>query len=543
MNRTGNKRQGQVVYAARQAKMAIETMEAGGIDMAEAFRRAGLDRKTWPGNARYVDRRDIAHLTNLAVEVAGSREAFMKAVRQYTEVPSGEWIRRVCRMAINPRWLYGPMSRNVCRAQDPGWDVEYTYLSEYKVDWSLMMKDPDAPDFTGNMLATASISEIIPRFIGHPDAHVEIKELTPHKLRIIVTLVPHQNLFSRLRLMWRTLTAPATVLDYYDQVEREITAENTSVREQLESIIQGAPVPILAHRNGEVILTNFAMNRVMSGGAAGLTPGTEPKLNELLAANDWNVWQERTDGFTKLPAEGVNVRLSQEIEDTQTYRLQGLGEMGVEVGDELPPTLLAFMPSSSLEATHDAIEQQRQEMAELLHDDLGQRLSAIKLASQNGDTSRIAEQVEDAHQVCRELARSQYQLLGPGKSLDSGAKLILQRQQVLFPEVKIEAMIEMEVQVAPARAEEALCILREALQNACLHGDGSGIELKLTVTEGIVTLLVTNQARTMTTNRNESLGLRLMRARADRLRGYLEFSIQDDLSTVLKLTFPEDTAG
>ena len=149
----------------------------------------------------------------------------------------------------------------------------------------------------------------------------------------------------------------------------------------------------------------------------------------------------------------------------------------------------ASIPSDSVraDAVQEAVEAERLRLAQDLHDDLGGRLIALKMAlaplARDGspDAVRADRLLDEAIDAMHGALRA----LRPPE-LDSGMVNALQRIAADFTSAAVTCRFapdQVEIDAAPQIALGLLRICREALTNAVRHGRASRIEIRLTQSE------------------------------------------------------------
>lgn len=158
----------------------------------------------------------------------------------------------------------------------------------------------------------------------------------------------------------------------------------------------------------------------------------------------------------------------------------------------------ASIPSGSVraDAVREAVEAARMRLAQDLHDDLGGRLVALKmaLAPLTRDGSPDAVRADRLLDEAIEAMHGALRTLRPPE-LNSGIVNALQRTAADFTSATVTcrfASNQGEIDAAPQVALGLLRICREALANAVRHGQASRIDLRLTQSEieGISMLLL-----------------------------------------------------
>ncbi len=193
-----------------------------------------------------------------------------------------------------------------------------------------------------------------------------------------------------------------------------------------------------------------------------------------------------------------------------------------------------------ISAEHDlaeAVWEEQRRTAEILHDEVGQDLTALGLTARAleqrlaaggagaGDLARqLLSGLRSAHETVRELSRRLHPAAVDVAPEDLGAAL---EHLVAAAEKHSPAVLRAEVSPAvrvrePEVATQLFQIAREALSNALRHGEPGSVTLRLAAEgHGLVLTVEDDGGGFDPAARHEGLGLRLMRHRARRIGGEL----------------------
>lgn len=150
-------------------------------------------------------------------------------------------------------------------------------------------------------------------------------------------------------------------------------------------------------------------------------------------------------------------------------------------------SLSAFIPSDSdqADAVREAVEAERLRLAQDLHDDLGGRLIALKMAlaplAKNAGASSDAARAGLLLDEAIEAMRGALKKLRP-RELDLGLVATLQGIAADFTSGSVICGFQSdqaEIDAAPPTVLGLLRICREALANAVRHGQASNIDIRL----------------------------------------------------------------
>lgn len=212
----------------------------------------------------------------------------------------------------------------------------------------------------------------------------------------------------------------------------------------------------------------------------------------------------------------------------------------------------------------EARERERKQLALDVHDELGQRLTALRLRTIDianrlnalaqeptpaqcqligRDVQVIRSQLEDCLATVREMAESmrpaslQLGLVPALHALCDEFQLGLQRQCL------VEVDDQRHTPLPDDLIEPCYRIAQEALTNAIRHAHAQTIRLRLTLTPKELRLTVSDDGQGMSpgaVERHGGLGLLGMRERTRHLGGILEISSQPVTGTIVTLILPTD---
>lgn len=231
--------------------------------------------------------------------------------------------------------------------------------------------------------------------------------------------------------------------------------------------------------------------------------------------------------------------------DVDTHLLETLGNVGAHLGRVVER-------HDTEERLIHLTERGQHRLGEEIHDALGQQLTALgmiaktlqdRLESEDSDAvelaSRLREEIHSTHQQLRTLARNLTPMVG---AKDLGAALLdlldyCRRLYGLDCDTEIE-----EIETTEEIASSLYRIAREALNNAAFHAEATKVQIRLQRTDEALVLEVRDDGLGMEAvpqGEAEGLGMRLMRHRAELIRGELELESTPGRGTVVRCRVPD----
>jgi two-component system sensor histidine kinase UhpB len=216
--------------------------------------------------------------------------------------------------------------------------------------------------------------------------------------------------------------------------------------------------------------------------------------------------------------------------------------------------MLDQLESERLQSTRRALsaqESERLRVAQELHDEVGQTLTAMllslarvsrdappQLASQLAqllETTRAS--IDDVRRIAQRLRPEPLEDLGL-----AGALLALSRRLREPSDLRIDCRIPTDL--APQSPEDELVVYRvaqEAMTNAVRHAHAASISISLHKSDDRLTLSVRDDGRGMRDGHAEGGGMRGMRERASLVGGTLRISSAPRAGTEIQLEIPLDS--
>lgn len=199
-------------------------------------------------------------------------------------------------------------------------------------------------------------------------------------------------------------------------------------------------------------------------------------------------------------------------------------------------------------------EREQRRIGQDLHDDICQRLAAVKMNMQDLEESlaehapalmdeadQIVDRLTDTIRITRSLARGlspvEIEAGGLGVAL---AGLVRSSRELLGIECELELPDELPA-MPPHVATQFYRIAQECITNAAKHGQAPIVRLAVTESPTSLVLRVSNNGHPMspTADRSQGMGLHIMRHRAESMDARLEFELQPpDSSFAVRCEIP-----
>lgn len=203
------------------------------------------------------------------------------------------------------------------------------------------------------------------------------------------------------------------------------------------------------------------------------------------------------------------------------------------------------------ESKRAAIMEERERLAQELHDSVTQSLYSLTLFTEWGRglletgeiesaCERMARIGEISQQALKEMRLLLYELRPSALEQDGLVGALKGRLSAVEQRVGVTTCLQAETVVnLPASLEECLYrIAQEALNNALKHAEATDVTVKLETSDKAVWLTVTDNGKGFephTVNNNGGMGLNSMRTRVKRLGGTVEIISAKDKGTTIKV--------
>ena len=199
-------------------------------------------------------------------------------------------------------------------------------------------------------------------------------------------------------------------------------------------------------------------------------------------------------------------------------------------------------------------EREQRRIGQDLHDDICQRLAAVKMNMQDLEESladqapalmdeadQIVDRLTDAIRITRSLARGlspvEIEAGGLGVAL---AGLVRSSRELLEIECELELPDELPA-MPPHVATQFYRIAQECITNAAKHGQAPVVRVAVAERDDNLVLRVSNNGHPMSPNadRSQGMGLHIMRHRAESMDARLEFELHPpDASFAVRCEMP-----
>lgn len=192
-------------------------------------------------------------------------------------------------------------------------------------------------------------------------------------------------------------------------------------------------------------------------------------------------------------------------------------------------------------------EQERSALARELHDDLGQRLAALKMNVQIAQNMlpnappMLGEAVNIADDCIGRVRRRAFSLR-PAPLDELGLESALKAhvdEQAKLADVRATVAVRLgEWQPPPSWSSHVFRIVQEAVRNAIVHGQPRNVAISLTTADGECTLTVIDDGAGFVSGREGGMGLLNMRERCELLGGRFEIGPAEPRGTRVLCRWP-----
>jgi signal transduction histidine kinase len=330
-------------------------------------------------------------------------------------------------------------------------------------------------------------------------------------------------------------------------------AEVRAQRERYRRMVDSLPVAVITLRSGLIDFINPAGAKLLRLGTAAANTEVTSQLRGILnfAKNHLELQSPWPQDYRFQQEDGQELLLevvAYHFEDAQGQALQ------LVINDVSERRALEAKKEALGHEIANASEREQRRIGQDLHDDICQRLAAVKMAMQDFEeqvadsapmlvdqADEIVSRLTDAIHVTRSLARGltpvDIEAGGLGVALDGLARTA---REVMG----VECKIDLPEQLPPLTqhvATQLYRITQECINNAAKHARASQVTVEIDITADERLLLrVINNGRpfgelsgSKVNGSSSGMGLHIMRYRADSMDGVIDFDTQPAHGTTM----------
>lgn len=331
--------------------------------------------------------------------------------------------------------------------------------------------------------------------------------------------------------------------------------------ERYRLMVESLPAMVYIAREGGIDFMNSTGLRMLGKSSVKEVKGRSPY--DFIAPQYHEAVKERIREVLK--GQVAAPALEEEIvrEDGSTLHVEAVGSAFTdERGVALQVVMHDISERKAAEARREALgreitnasEREQRRIGQDLHDDICQRLAAVKMNMQDleekladqapvlmDDADAIVDRLTDTIRITRSLARGlspvDIEAGGLGMAL---AGLVRSSRELLGMECELETPDDLPP-LKPQVATELYRIAQECISNAAKHGGAGLVRVLLRETEEGLMLRVSNNGRPFDPKKvsSQGMGLPIMRYRAESIGASLEFeSLPPDASVAVRCVLP-----
>lgn len=336
-------------------------------------------------------------------------------------------------------------------------------------------------------------------------------------------------------------------------------AEVRAQRERYRLMVDSLPVAVVTFRSGVLEYINPAGARMLGLEQDALHAQAHSQIASLhaFAERQFEVKDDWPQDYRLVSASGIDLLLeiiAYQFEDSQGSTVQ------LVMNDVSERRALEARREALGHEIANASEREQRRIGQDLHDDICQRLAAVKMSMQDFEeqlaenapmlvdkADEIVDRLTDAIHVTRSLARGlspvDIEAGGIGVALDGLARTA---REVLGVECSVE-LPDPVPELTVHAATQLYRIAQECMNNAAKHARASQVGVSLTVLpDDNLQLLVTNDGRpfgelsgSTTSGSSSGMGLHIMRYRTQSMNGALDFELKPShATTAVRCTIP-----
>ncbi|MDB6075543.1 MAG: sensor protein fixL [Verrucomicrobiaceae bacterium] len=364
---------------------------------------------------------------------------------------------------------------------------------------------------------------------------------------------------------------PLTGGDELAEIDRALRETHSMITEQAAGLrareeryrlmVESLPAMVYIARDGGIDFMNSTGLRMLGKSSIDEVKGRSPY--EFIAPQYHEAVKERIREVLKgqLTAPALEEELTRD--DGTSFHVEAVGSAFTdERGQALQVVMHDISERKAAEARREALgreitnasEREQRRIGQDLHDDICQRLAAVKMNMQDleeklaeqapmlmDDADSIVDRLTDAIRITRGLARGlspvDIEAGGLGMAL---AALVRSSRELLGIECELETPDD-PPDLKPQEATELYRIAQEAISNAAKHGVAGLVRVLLRETEDGLMLRVSNNGRPFdpAKTNTQGMGLAIMRYRAESIGASLEFELlPPDASVAVRCVLP-----
>ena len=330
-----------------------------------------------------------------------------------------------------------------------------------------------------------------------------------------------------------------------------------SREERYRLMVESLPAMVYIARDGGIDFMNSTGLRMLGKSSMTEMKGLSPY--EFIAPQYHEAVKDRIRDVLK--GNGGAPALEEEItrSDGSSFHVEAVASAFTdERGTALQVVMHDISERKATEARREALgreitnasEREQRRIGQDLHDDICQRLAAVKMNMQDleeklaeqapalmDDADSIVDRLTDAIRITRGLARGlspvDIEAGGLGMAL---AALVRSSRELLGIECELETPDDLP-NLKPQVATELYRIAQECISNAAKHGHAGLVRVLLRETSQGILLRVSNNGKPFdpVTVKTQGMGLAIMRYRAESIGASLEFEVLPPDATVAVL--------
>ena len=506
--------------------------EEAGYDLSPAFEGLSFDRAYADKPRNWVSWNEAVELFERIEAIVDSREEFLELIRAHYGGKAGAfgYMVSLARLIHNPRSFYVEPGISFMKRQITIYELSSRELPDGRIQIHVSIPET----YRGSMLyseLTVVGFAVLPKMIGLPPAHVEVEQLTPHRVHIIVTPPPSQTIGARLKFAFLSLFNQSRIFEHIESDANALVAKQRDIahlNRELRTLMEQAVYPVVLLEDGKIRFSNNAFHSIVERPAVEclgvpLVRFVHPSDRELFSEWLQGNGSSEDDVLTMriLPHDGV---------DPIHVHAHHRPEMAFERRQVSMLSLRDVSRELKLERELEVSAQnERESISRELHDDLGQQLSAAsllfegiakreKLDSEAEGYRMMRGALDNALQTTRSVARD----LQPVPTIPGGFARALERLAssscMAGSDVAVMADIKAKVDPDPIVASQLYRIAQEAVSNAIKHAQASEIRICLDAGEREHSLTIEDNGRGFAPDRLQQggagLGIENMKKRA-----------------------------